>query len=275
MRGNTAPGTVEDNTICQWLLPTLDHLTSAFGLDIDVCRSTDVTGTKALLSTLKTVVESYLGTNICFASLSHDDVLGYNMQGYKADVAQEALQALGLRQVMPSVPVAKSFIRTHMPTEKFPEFDEDPWFVLAVDYSSNWFNVGLYTIEEMGIVIPVHGWVERLKIGEKNQLEALRDRLRDMIANPPPGVDLPQQIRYLFVYGDDAKNDDLKPMLASILDEALVENAQISNSVYAGVLDMAYSCHVFMDSVGLGMHVDAAFGCQWRSKLYHEERTEL
>jgi hypothetical protein len=271
MRGNTAPGTAEDSTVCQWLSPTLDRLTSAFGLDIDICRE-DVTGTKALLSSLKTVVEAYLGTNICFASLSHDDVLGYQMHGYKVEAAEKALQALGLRQVMPSVPVAKSIIRTYMPSENLPEFDEEPWVVLTVEYSEHWFNVGLYTIEEEGIVSPIHGWVKELRVGEQNQLETLRDRLRDIIASPPPGVDLPQQIRHLYIHGNDAKNDALKPMLASMLGEDLVGNAQVSDSVYTSVRYIADSCHVAMV---FDMDTEAAFGCKWRSKLYREERTEL
>jgi hypothetical protein len=275
MRGNTAPGTAEDSTICQWISPTLNRLTSAFGLDIDVCRE-DVTGTKALLSSLKTVVEAYLGTNICFASLSHDDVLGYQLHGSKVEVAERTLQALGLRQLMPSVPVATSIIRTYMPSESLPEFDEEPWIVVVVEYSSHWFNVGLYTIEEEGIVSPIHGWVKELRVGEQNQLEALRNRLRDIIADPPPGVDLPQQIRYLYLHGNDAKNDALKPMLAAMLGEFLVGNAQVSDSVYESVLYMADSCHVYMDTVEFWMRQEeAAFGCKWRSKLYREERTEL
>jgi hypothetical protein len=249
-------------------------MTSAFGLDIDICRE-DVTGTKALMSSLKTVVEAYLGTNICFASLSHDDVLGYQKHSYKLKVAEEALQALGLRQVLPSIPVARSFICAHMPSEKVPAFDEEPWVVLAVEYSSHWFNMGLYTIEEDGKLDPIHGWVEGLRVGEQNQLEVLKDRLRDIIASPPPGVDLPQQIRHLFLYGDDAKNNDLKLLLASMLDEDLVGNAHVSDSIYASVLYVADSCHVVMDTVDHEMRAEAAFGCKWRSKLYHEERTEL
>jgi hypothetical protein len=175
--------TAEDSTICRWVSPTLDRMTSAFGLDIDICRE-DVTGTKALMSSLKTVVEAYLGTNICFASLSHDDVLGYQKHSYKLKVAEEALQALGLRQVLPSIPVARSFICAHMPSEKVPAFDEEPWVVLAVEYSSHWFNMGLYTIEEDGKLDPIHGWVEGLRVGEQNQLEVLKDRLRDIIASP-------------------------------------------------------------------------------------------
>jgi hypothetical protein len=83
------------------------------------------------MSTLKTAIESYLGTNICFAALSLDD-----SKSYEASVAQETLQALGLRQVLSTVRAAGSVVRTHKPIT-LPGLDDKPWVVLVVDYSSN------------------------------------------------------------------------------------------------------------------------------------------
>jgi hypothetical protein len=114
-----------------------------------MCRDAEIASTKALLSSLKTAVESYLGTNICFASLSLDDVL----EQHKVDVAQDALQALSLRQVLPTVQAAKQAVLAQRP-DTSPTFDQEPWYILAVDHSLHWFNVGLYTTSE-DIVDPV------------------------------------------------------------------------------------------------------------------------
>jgi hypothetical protein len=270
MRGkSTLASPVDDSTICRWLSPTLDRLNSAFGLEIWVCHSADVTGTKALLSTLKTEVESYLGTNICFASLIHDDP-----GSHAVEVAQDALQALGLDHVMGTVRAATSVIHAHMPSEEPPMFDEEPWVVLALDLSLNWFNVGLYTIEEQGILSFIDGFVGGPEFGKENQLTALENRLRDIMSSPPPGVDLPQPIRHMWVYGDDAKNEALKPMLATIIGEDLVENARVVDSKYTGLFHAADSRH-FLMSIDLQIYEKAAFGCKRRSKLYREEKTEL
>jgi hypothetical protein len=270
MRGkSTLASPAEDSTICRWLSPTLNRLNSVFGLELWICHNADVTGTKALLSTLKSEVESYLGTNICFASLVHDD------PGSHADeVAQDALQALGLSQVMGTIRAATSVIHAHMPAEEPPKFDEEPWVVVALDYSSHWFNVGLYTIEEEGILSFVDDFVGGPEVGEENQLAALENRLRGIIASPPPGIDFPQPVRYMWVYGDDAKNEALKPLLATILGEDLLENARVVDSIYTGLFDVADSCH-FLMSIDLQIYEKAAFGCKLRSKLYREEKTEL
>lgn len=263
MRRNTALESTDDSTLCRWLSPTLYSLPS-FILDVDICRNADVTSTKALLATLQTAVESYLGTNICFAAFTLDHV-----EGHRVDVAQEALQALGLRQVMPTGLTAKNVVYAHR-GNTFPRFDQEPWVVLAVDYSFNWFNVGLYTIGEGGIVDPieVNDAARGPQIGEDNQLDALKNTLRQLFANSLSNVSLPDQIRHLYVYGDDAKNNALHHLLATILNADLVRDARVVSSVYDSVFEMAYSAHGVMDTIDFETEVPAAFGCKWRSKLY-------
>jgi hypothetical protein len=148
MRKTTGSSSTEDSTLCQWLSPT---------------------------------IESYLGTNICFASLSLD-VATEN----KIEVAEEALHALGLTRVLPTIQSAKHVILAHRPAT-VPEPDEE-WVVLAVDFSIRWYNIGLYAIEQLGIVDPVDDFVRGPRIDEDNQLDALRDTLSHLLANPPPNV---------------------------------------------------------------------------------------
>ena len=122
---------------------------------------------------------------------------------------------------------------------------------------------------------PVEGTVRGRRIDEDFQIGALRDTLSHLFANPPPGINLPQQIHHLVVYGDDAKNDALQKLLAESLNADLVREAHVSSSIFDGVTVMAHTTHEHMDTVDFEMNVKSAFGCQWRSNLYGEETSEL
>lgn len=61
-----------------------------------------VVATKTMLSTINAAVEPYLGMNICFATLALDEP-DRNL----SSVAQEALQSLGLLQVLGTIRAAK------------------------------------------------------------------------------------------------------------------------------------------------------------------------
>ena len=278
MRKNNTSTSTKASTFCQLLSPVLDQLPSVITSAIDTCRNADVIHTKTLLATLKFATELYLGTNICYAALSLDDV-----SEHKANVAQEALSALGLHQVLPTIQASKSFVLAHRP-KAAPTFEEKPWAVLAIDYSVNWFNVGLYTIGEDGIVDPVEGYVGDPRIDEDNQLDALRDTLGQLFAHPPAETRLPEELRHLTVYGDDAKNHEFRRILAEALLKVgsptqhthdLLRDANVSSSIFGGSVYMAYAAHVHMDTVDFEMYAPFAFGCKWRSKLYSEDRTEL
>lgn len=269
MRKNTAPQSIDSSTLCRVLPPALDSLPSAVGLDVDICRHPDVTSIKALLATLRTAVESYLGTSVCFAALSLDD-----FEGDTVSVAQQALQAIGIRQVLPAIRAAKAEVLAHRPAS-LPDPEEEPWVVLAVEYSLHWFNVGLYTVDELGIVDPIQRAVGGPKIGEDNQLDALRDALRQLLAHPPPNVNLPEKIHHLVVYGDDAKNQALHHLIATFLNADLIRDAHVSSSVYDGVTIVARSAHVEMDTIDFETRNRPTFSCRWRSRLYRKDQNEL
>jgi hypothetical protein len=79
----------------------------------------------------------------------------------------------------------------------------------------------------------------------------------------------------LVVYGDDAKNSALQLLLEELLDADLVRHARISSSVYDGASNLAHVTYENMDTVDFEMNVKSAFGCQWRSKLYGRDHSEL
>ncbi|KAH8728765.1 hypothetical protein GQ44DRAFT_782581 [Phaeosphaeriaceae sp. PMI808] len=269
MRKPTASASKEDNTLCRLLALRLDYLAPLFGSAISVCRNVDIGSTLGVMQTLKTAAEVYLNTNICFAALSLDVV-----EEHKIAIAHKTLEALGLRQILPTLQAAKSVVLAHRP-DTAPKFDEEPWIVLAIDYSSHWYNVGLLTIGEAGIVDLVPDFTNGPKIDEKHQLEAMEHSLSHIIANPPSNVNLPGQIHQLVLYGDDVKNKSLRNLLTKMLNTDLVRNARVSSSIFDGTNFTAYAAHMHMDSIDFEMTAKPAWGCRWRSSLYSGTQDEL
>ncbi|KAJ4292451.1 hypothetical protein N0V90_009113 [Kalmusia sp. IMI 367209] len=263
----------KDGAFCRLFSPALDSLpTSELGRY--TCKSPDEIAVQALLSSLKNAVESYLGTNICFAALVLDDP-----GSHRAGVAEEALRAIGLRQVLRSVSAGKAVVREYLRGE-YPAFDEDAWVVLALEFSKGWFNVGLYAVGEFGIVDPVEGAVGGPMVMEKRdrldeQMNALDSTLRQLVVDPPAGVRFPRGIHHVVVYGDRAGSSVLADLLESVLGRELVEQARISETVFAGMEEVARGVHEVMDTVEFEMREGAAFGCRWRSGLYREGHGEL
>jgi hypothetical protein len=248
--------------------PTLRSLSNVFGVDIGFCRNADIVIVKALMSTLTTAVESYIGLNICFSALILEDAKSYEIK-----VAQEALQALSLWQVFPTVRAAASVVDTQT-LSTFCGLHDEPCVVLVVEHSSYWFNVGLCTIDEIGTVSLIDSTVRRLTIGEVDQLNALEDTLRARFTNSPADVVLPHQIHHIVVYGDTAK-DDVLNLLETLLGADLIHDTYKSNSVFDGVPYTAKFVHELMDTVEFEKRVQGSFDCEWRSKLHNEDHTEL
>lgn len=87
-----------------------------------------------------------------------------------------------------------------------PAYDEESWIILAVDYSKLRYNIGLITISEDGLVDPVPCF------DKEQQLEAMGQSLRHIIANPPDHVhDLLKKTHQIIICGDDATLKDRIP----------------------------------------------------------------
>ena len=257
----------KESTLCRRLTPALDYMRPFFGSSISVCRQPKIESTLGVLHSLKTAVEAYLGTNICFAKLSIDV-----FEKPQIEIVQEALQALGLRELLPIAKPAKFVTYEYIPYMGTPPaYNEEPWIILAIDYSKHWYNIGLMTIEENGIVDPVPGFFKGPTIDKEQQLEALGQSLRHIIANPPDDVhDLPKQIHQIIIYGDDPKNESLHNLLTSMLGTDLVRNARVSESIFDGTNFTAYTAHMQMDTFNFPR---PPWGCRWRSSLYDEPHT--
>jgi hypothetical protein len=263
MRHATAGPPKEVSALCQWLIPVLDHLPAALGLDVASCRSADLSSTKALMLSLKTAVESRLGTNFCFAELSVDDP-----SSHQSRLAEQALEQIGLRQIMSLGRRAKNVIRVFSP-DSAPAYDEEPWLVLAVDYDTHWYNVGLYEIGEDGLVDPIDGFVHGPRFEVENQLEAAKEELQTIL----PKL---SQVQYVFLYGEQRDSPGLLDLLVQTLGSELVNDARVDGSVWTSTTYMAEAAHNRMDDVQFEMDAasNGAFGCRWRSKLYRDDHEE-
>ncbi|KAH7080718.1 hypothetical protein FB567DRAFT_111665 [Paraphoma chrysanthemicola] len=273
MRSSATSAPTQGSKLCQYFTPILDRVEPVLGLNRKSCLNADVANVAAVLATLKAAVESYLGTNICFAALNLD-----TLDPGKTDIAQKALGSIHLRQTHITARAAQSAVQAHKPDQQpgfigEPEVTEEPLYMLAVDHSLHWFNVGLFKLDE-GTVDPIEDFVNSPQIVETGQVGGIKDALNHFFANPPAGVKLPEQLHQVVVYGDDAKNEELRQLLTELLGVDQVRAAYFSSSVFDGVNHTAYAAHVRMDDVQFEMRVLAPPGCKWRSKLYsNDERT--
>jgi hypothetical protein len=260
----TSPG--ESGLFCSLLAPVFDMVASLTGHAIDICAPSEILVLTAMLRALNAAVEAYLGTNICFAALVLD-ITDENA----AQRTQEALKVLGISQVLGTQKAARSMVRAH-PPNVYNGTDMDLRTVLAIDYSSYWFNIGLYTIEETDLVDPVLGFTDGLRIGEKRQLEAFYIALRDLAEERPFDVESPDT---LLLYGDDAHNPEILGIIGSVFGSQVIHDAYVTTSAHDGMDYVAKGAYEHMDTVDFEMRVSAGFGCRWRSDLYSEGRTEL
>lgn len=245
---------------------------------IDVCRNPDVTHTRALMAALKGATELYLGTNICYATFNLD-----GRSENKIRVAKEALGPLGLHVLWSPTETSRTIVSALSP-EAFPADDKELRPVLAIDYSMHCFTIGLYSIEER-FVDPVEGYVGAPRIDEDNQLDALRDTLSRLFANPltpitfpgafsnskPTEAKLPEDLYQLIIYGDDAHNSSFRRVLAEALavpsstghTHNLIRDAIVSKSVFDAPAHFSRGSQDRLNWIE-----PSAFGCKWRSKLY-------
>ena len=253
MRSMTTDGTSSSGTngsFCSLLAPAFDKTPSATAYTIDICQPSDVLVLKTMLGALNATVEAYLGTIICFAALALDTI-----DGNLAQITQEALQALDIRQVLGTQRASGSVVRAH-PLSVYNGTDLNPYTVLAIDYSSPWFKIGLFTIEETGLVDPVLGLIDGLRIGGKRQLEAFRIALNDLAENTPSHVKSPD---ILIMYGDDANNREILVIIASVFGSQITYNAYMSTSAHDGLDYVAKGAYEHMETIDFEMRVSASF----------------
>ncbi|RAR16232.1 hypothetical protein DDE83_000358 [Stemphylium lycopersici] len=219
-------------------------------------------GSLAHLLALITAVETYLGTNICFAELDLDV-----FEDHQISVTRDALHALGLRQVHTTRPASRSMTMAQRP-DPAPEYDEEPKIILSIGHSPRWYTVDLFMVEDGAIEISFPDFRSSTKMDEEHQLEEIERSLKHIFANSPSNVDLPNGIQELVVYGDDSKNESLGNLLARMLNADLVRDARVSSSAFDGANLTARSVHEDMDRNHVEMRGLSAWGCQWRSALY-------
>jgi hypothetical protein len=262
-----APGSPpEASALCQWITPYLDRPPAALDLDIPSCRSPDFSSTKALLSSLKSAVEPRLGTNFCFAELSVD-----NPSSHQSRLAEQMLDHMELRQVIGAGPRAEHVIRRLGPEpDDAPAYDEEPWLVLTVEHGSDWYNVGAYEIGEEASLTYVEGYIHGPRFGVETRLERVRKELQNITSNLG-------HIKYMFLYGEQREDSELRGLLVEMLGSELVNDARDDDSVWTSAGYMAEGEHFHMDRYDFENRYASttAFGCKWRLKLYRAGHNEL
>lgn len=160
---------------------------------------------------------------------------------------------------------------------EMPEPGEEPWVILAVDYSAYGFGLGLYEMQELAIMETIdevfQPYLEGAIDDESSRLDSLKYALRHGFDKPPQYKGDSARIEHLVLYGDLAKTDALHRLLESVLGSDLVERAHISDSPFSGtkyMAELSYNSMRWMHISG----VQPAFGCRWRSRFSYQLRKE-
>ncbi|KAL1612197.1 hypothetical protein SLS60_000421 [Paraconiothyrium brasiliense] len=245
------------------------------------CLSPAVLAVRPLLSSLKEAVESYYGTNICFASILLDDA----PFGLCQSTAGAALRSIGLTpvEIHPdhrALSATNLYVRSKMPLmAPSPDSlrDEEPLTVLALNYEPSSFNTALFLVEDE-LVWPVRSTITSPTVMTNSnslaQLSALQSGLRHLIANPPYD-DLfdfasPLHIDRLVLFGGSVHDTSLHSLLLNVLGANLTEEAYVDDSPFTAARAAAERALEVMQDPYFQMKDRGwwPFACQCRSGLY-------
>ncbi|KAL6710653.1 hypothetical protein ACN47E_007710 [Coniothyrium glycines] len=247
-------------------------------------QTVDIAATKVLLTALKTSVEAYLGDTICYAALSLDYRTDCTFHGpneevlYTASIVQTALESLGISQ-LPRLHIfhaGRAEVRALLPAPQYENgavwLGEKPEVILAVDYNSGWFNVGLYERDE-GILDVVRDAAGNPVVGKHDQLGALKAAMEQLLS----AEDLPQGvgtgwIDHLVISGEDARNRATHDVLGRISGAQMVSKAYVARSGYESVGEVALAAYQISNDIYCPQSNTAtAATCRRGSALYPDE----
>ncbi|KAH8734580.1 hypothetical protein BGZ61DRAFT_473304 [Ilyonectria robusta] len=230
----------------------------------DYDRNADFEVVKALLTEFKAVVEAVLGTQICFAELVIPDL----RQSYQRRVIEEALVAVGLRQMLSTSDAPKAALYAN--DIEHPVVDDEQ-VVLVVGYSKSHLNLALF-LDDEGLVESIRqDYQQGLGADDEPRQEHWPDVVvaLNQISSPPlgnseTGSSLPRNIEKLVLYGDALEAKFLDVLRLAVGAE-LVDRAHVYSSAGASTVGMAQMAFRLQD--GNEFREAAAIGCTGQSRL--------
>lgn len=227
-------------------------------------RNADFEVVKALLIEFKAIVEVVLGTQICFAEL----VIPDPHQNYQRRVIEEALVAVGLRQMIGTSDAPKAALYAN--DIKHPVVDDEQ-VVLVVGYSKSHLNLALF-LDDEGLVESIRqDYQQSLGADDEPRQEhwsdvvvALNQISALSFGNSELGSSPPWNIEKLVLYGD-ALEPKFLDVLRLAVGAELVDRAHVYSSASASTAGMAQLAFRLQD--GTDFKEAAAIGCTGQSRL--------
>ncbi|KAH7166407.1 hypothetical protein EDB81DRAFT_284980 [Dactylonectria macrodidyma] len=235
MRRDATATPVHDNSLCHLLPVSLTKLTFGY---CDIAASSDVDSSRALLDTLKTSVTAYLGTTFCFA----DIVIPDRRQAYQRGVIEKSLVAVGLRQSFRPSGADYRAVQSHnIPDSTNPNVYERVF--LVVDYSNSGLRLLLFC-DDYGVggdlrrnYQPQLGAAHSDQPGHWDAIETvLRRFVEPPLGESAMGNKVPDRVEQLVLYGDAIPDPKLAEVLESVLDVHVVQNAYMTNPIFASAI---------------------------------------
>ncbi|PNP80339.1 hypothetical protein FNYG_05938 [Fusarium nygamai] len=221
-----------------------------------------------VLRGLKAAVEAYLGNSICFVKVAlsveetHNDYLGNIVAG--------VVRQIGLVEVWagrPRLPVLALFSKwLHE-----GDFGEPESLLLIIDNSEYGFDLAL-VYQEGGLMQPLrhhyHPYTGTENATDKTSL--LQHALEEIIKPPFDydfyGIQVPQTINELVIYGDSIWDPDFRKTLDATLDSRLIRGAFQRQPVYAPAIGLAEMSFRMLNDPSSEVRKTAPFGCCWKSR---------
>lgn len=220
-------------------IQTGDTLRCSF---LGVCpQDSNIAAAAGMLHALKSSVESYLGTTFCYADVAIPDPRAT----YQKVIIEKAFKSIGLRRVAGTGSAAMLAIvanRAGRPREVPDPSTATEHIILTIDYSRSGLSVVLFSEDEDGIVEPLRQEYHRhLGVGSRlddgKRWEEAKAKLEKITRAPFGrsylGIELPDQIENLVLYGERVDDIGLRDLLTDILGSELVDNAQVFDPVFA------------------------------------------
>jgi hypothetical protein len=170
-----------------------------------------------MLRTLKSAVEAFLDTDICYSDIVLPDP---DTQIYQRDVISKAINTVGLRQSLQILRAGKLAVYAN-DRDSDSERECPEQVVLAIDFSGYGLNAVLFH-DDYGVYDSIRQ-IYKPDIG--GDITSIINILRDFV-QPPFADDLPDHISWLVLYGTMSSDKQFLEGLREMLDAGVIDNAQ-------------------------------------------------
>ncbi|KAG5772901.1 hypothetical protein H9Q72_001080 [Fusarium xylarioides] len=228
----------------------------------------DKAAVEPVLRGLKAAVEAYLGNSICFVTVA---LSGHeHNHDYLAHVVAEAVPQIGLAEAWngrPRLPALALFSKWL----DEGDFGEPDSLLLVIDNSEYGFDLALIYQEEGLVDTLRHSYHPYTGTENATDKASLLQHALGEIIKPPfdykfYGIQVPQTIKELVIYGDNIWDPHFRKTLDATLDSRLIRGAFQRQPVYAPAIGLAEISFRMLNDASSLMGKTAPFGCCWKSR---------